>query len=257
VKIQAYLPVFNEADVLPYVLAHLRQQGVDVHIIDGWSTDHSDDFAIGKWVETEDLIEPVPRVTMEYFPDDDDHIWNCRRMLSHVQKLAAKSKADWCGLSDADEWRHTDRAGERLVDGVARVDAEGYNCIDHRVYAFWPHDDNWDGRTSPEQYFRYFNESDPICGLPQRKFWKNTGKPVDLVSSGGHEARFPGRRTYPERWVMKHYPFRSSQQARAKLRTRIERRCHEEHKAGWGVHYDGYVATPEFWKPRDLKEWKA
>lgn len=256
-KIQIFMPCYQEADILPHVLRHMREQGVSVHVIDGWSTDHSDDIAIHEWVDTEDLIVPVPRVTMEYFPDEDDHVWNCRRMLAHIQKLAAKSKADWCGLSDADEWRHTDRPGETLAEGIARVDAMGCNCIDHKTYAFWPHDDNWDGSTSPEDYFRWYTQDDPICLLPQKKFWKNTGEVVDLVSSGGHEAKFSRRFCYPG-WTMKHYPFRSSTQARAKLRTRLERRCHEEHdKLGFGTHYDQYVAMEEFWRPSNMKEWKS
>lgn len=237
------MPVLNEVDVLPHVLAHLLAQGVQVHILDGWSTDGSYEMA-----------QATPGVTVEHFPDSaPSPEWACRPTLHRIQDLAASSGAGWCLLNDADEWRRSANPQETLAEGVARLDAAGYNVIDHKVFAFFCTGDGWTGTVSPELYFHYYNTTDMICGLPQEKLWKNS-RPVDLVNSGGHSIHFPGKRLAPETWIMKHYPFRTPAQARAKLETRLKRRCQEEHRDGWGVHYDEFKpGFPFCWNPADLE----
>lgn len=247
--VQAFMPVHNELDVLPHVLAHLLLQGIQVHILDGWSTDGSYEYA-----------RSMAGVTVERFPEGrDDGIWNCTRTLERIEKLAARSYAAWCMLTDADEWRRPRRAGETLVQGIKRADAEGWNVIDHRVLAFFCTDDSWTGTTSPEHHFRYYNTNDLICTLPQEKIWKNTRERVDLHTSGGHQVILPAgqsKRVSPERFIMKHYPFRTPSQAKAKIETRLARRCEEEHNKGWGVHYDLFKPGFEYcWDKEKLMEW--
>ena len=245
-KIQCYMPVYNEADVLPYTLAHLIHQGVNVHVIDGWSTDKS--FVLA---QAASMAADVS-VTVERFPaSGPDPIQNCRAILHRIEDLAAASDADWILYSDADEWRRSSRMTETLAQGIARVDAQGYNAIDFRVFAFFCTDGAWRG--DPEKYFRWYNETDIICRIPNRKLWKNVG--AVSLAGGGHEVRFPGMRVCPQRWTMKHYPFRTPMQAREKLKTRLARRCKEEHAAGWGVHYDEAFPPGLLWNPRDLKGW--
>ena len=56
---------------------------------------------------------------------------------------------------------------------------------------------------------------------------------------------------------MKHSPFRTPAQAKAKIETRLARRCAEEHAKGWGVHYDQYPPGFDFcWDPAKLLCWK-
>jgi len=240
------MPVFNEADVLPFVLQHMREQGVRVHALDGWSTDGCYEI----------LRDAGPTVTVERFPEDClSNYQICRDILRRIEVISRYSDADWCMLSDCDEWRRSNVPGESLVDGIARVDAKGYNVIDHRTFAFFATDDGWSG--NPETYFRHYNETDMICTLPQHKIWKNRG-PVRL-DAGGHQAIVGGKRLYGEKFTMKHYAFRSSAQGKRKLETRLKRRCIEEHRAGWGVHYDEF-SEPDFgflWNPAKLKEWRG
>ena len=243
-KIQCFMPVFNEGDVLPFVLAHMRAQGVQVHALDGWSTDGSYEILQGAGAG----------VTVERFPaagPAKEQV--CRDILARVEDLAEISDADWCYLSDADEWRRSPRRGETLAEGISRVDAEGYTVIDHRVFAFFCTDGGWSG--NPERYFRFYNTTDMICGIPQMKLWKNVTR-VSLTC-GGHWVDFPGLNVSPEKFVLKHYPFRTPEQARRKLAVRMERRCHEEHRMGWGVHYDEFPPDFSFcWDRAELMEWK-
>lgn len=243
VKITAFMPVLSEADVLPHVLAHLRSQGVRVHVLDGHSTDGS--YEIAKAAEG---------VTVEHFPADGPaKVQECRAILRRIEELAAASDADWCMLNDADEWRRSNRPGETLAEGIARIDAAGYNVIDHEVFQFYCTDSGWSG--DPERYFRYYDQKDLICRIAQQKIWKNVGR-VNLQRSGGHKVEFMGKRVAPEKFVMKHFAFRTPRQARQKIETRLARRCKAEHDQGWGVHYDQFKpGFPFCWNPADLLEW--
>ena len=274
-KIQAFVPVFCEADVLPHTLRHLHEQGCAVHVIDGWSTD-------GSWEIAEQASAGCIGVTCERFPATGrDSIQNCTAILKRIEDLAAESDADWCLYTDADEWRRAvsfdpplrfsrsaaPQAIYTLSQEVNRIDAMRYNAIDFRVFQFYCIDDGWprcgkmiDGvwhqeAMDPEKYFTRYDESDCISRIPNRKLWKNVGR-VQLAG-GGHEVTFPGMRVYPQKFTMKHYPFRTPEQARRKMETRLARRRMEEHAKGWGVHYDQYPPGFDFtWDPAKLLYWK-
>ncbi len=253
-KIQAYVPVFNEADILPHTLRHLHEQGCAVHVIDGWSTDGSYEYVVPRSIDN-------PLLSVERFPaDGPSPTQDCADILRRIEDLAAASDADWRLYTDADEWRRSPNPNYRLVDHVCGVDMAGYNAIDFRVFQFYAVGDMWnrqehDGKVSPEQFFRYFDETDCISRIPNRKLWKNVGR-VQLTG-GGHEVQFPGMRVYPLKFTMKHYPFRTPAQAKAKIETRLARRNHQEHAQGWGVHYDQYPPGFDFcWDPAKLLYWK-
>src|SRR5687767_3568741 len=123
-KIVAFMPCLDEADILPHVLRHMLQQGVNVHVLDGWSKDGSYEIA-----------RSTAGVTAERFPADaPSPVWACRPTLARIEELAARADADWCMLNDADEWRRSNWPGETLAEGIARIDAAGYNVIDHEVF---------------------------------------------------------------------------------------------------------------------------
>jgi len=240
-RIQCYMPVLNEADILPRTLRHLHEQGVTVHVIDGWSTD-------GAWQAA------AAADSRERFPGTADPINHHALILERIEQLAEDSDADWCLYSDADEWRRSPFAGETLAAGVARVDAAGFNAIDFRVFQFYC--TRYDFRAelhNPEWWFQHYDESDCISRIPNRKLWKNVGRVV--LGGGGHEVVFPRMLISPERFVMKHYPFRTPAQARAKIATRIARLDPAERAKGWGAHLDGYH-EPFCWQPETLKFWR-
>jgi glycosyltransferase involved in cell wall biosynthesis len=254
VKIQCYMPVFNEADVLPHTLRHLAQQGCDVHIIDGWSTDGSWEIAVSMWQSG--------HITCERFPvEAPDPIQNCTAILKRIEDLAYESDADWILYSDADEWRRSPSRWPTLLDAVDVVHESGYNAIDFRVFQFYCVDDSWKfvsrhsiGPT-PEDHFLHYDEADCISRIPNRKLWKNEGRVT--LAGGGHEVQFPGMCVYPQKFTMKHYPFRTPEQARRKIETRIARRRQEEFAKGWGTHYTAYVERDNYvWDPEELLYWR-
>ena len=275
-KIQCYMPVFNEADILPHTLRHLHEQGCAVHVIDGWSTDGSWEIAT-KREAFEDRVRCERPVTCERFPAAGPSPTQCCTDILHrIEDLAAASDADWILYTDADEWRRAPAAlplssfgvqyfkeYPTLSQAVEVVDEIGYNAIDFRVFQFYCTDEGWrsavgmpgEAYFNPESFFHYYDEADCVSRIPNRKLWKNVGR-VQLAG-GGHEVQFPGMRVYPVKFAMKHYPFRTPAQAKAKIETRMARRCAEEHAKGWGVHYDQYPPGFNFcWDPAKLKFWK-
>jgi hypothetical protein len=123
------------------------------------------------------------------------------------------------------------------------------------VLNFRPIDDTFIPGVDVEAQFRYF-EFGSAHDSVQIKAWANTGKAVDLVSSGGHEAVFHGRRTFPYRFLLKHYPIRSQRQAERKIfGERVPRWNQEERRLGWHVQYDGIAQGTRFvWERSGLIE---
>jgi len=250
-KIQCFLPCLNESDILPHTLLHLHEQGCVVHVIDGWSIDGSWEIA----QQCADSVERFPAAA----PDPINHH---AQILERIEHLAEASDADWCLYSDADEWRRSPVAGQTLAQGVIEADKFSYNAIDFRVFQFYCIDEHWGWMeknpyaVSPEDFFHYYDEADCISRIPNRKLWKNVGR-VHLAG-GGHEVMFPGMRVYPRRFTMKHFPFRTPAQAKAKIETRLARRCAEEHAKGWGSHYDRYIEQnfTYCWDPSKLLFWE-
>ena len=240
----AFMCVYNEADILPWTLAHLIEQGIDVHVIDNWSTDGSDRIA-----------QQFPLAGFERFPaEGNGPIFRWELLLHRVEDLANASRASWCIHNDADEIRRSSRSTEPLIAALRRMDAAGYNAADHRVFCFHPVDELYAG--DPEPYFRHYSEDGVDNRLPHVKAWKNQG-PVSLARSGGHQAEFSGRRICPEAMILKHYPIRSSQQgARKVLHERMPRFDPRERAKNWHVQYDRLAQTQEWVRdPKTLREW--
>ncbi len=61
---------------------------------------------------------------------------------------------------------------------------------------------------------------------------------MDLASTGGHEVQFEGRKVFPLKFLMKHYPLRSITQAARKLEDRKKRTQKERSERGWHTQYD-------------------
>ena len=81
------------------------------------------------------------------------------------------------------------------------------------------------------------------------KCWKKTAA-IDLVTSGGHDARFDGRRVFPIRFLARHYPIRSQTHGQRKVfEERKPRFAQEERARGWHVQYDNVKAGSSFTRP--------
>ena len=118
------------------------------------------------------------------------------------------------------------------------MDALGFNAIDFAGLDFWPVDDSFRAGDDVRDAFTCYAELAPYDRV-QIRCWKKTAR-LDLASSGGHEARFPGRRVFPLRFILRHYPIRGQAHGERKvLRGAAEPvSASEERARGWHVQYD-------------------
>ena len=84
----------------------------------------------------------------------------------------------------------------------------------------------------------------------QIRCWKRTARPVDLASSGGHEAVFEGRRVFPMRFLSRHYPIRGEAHGERKIfEDRRPRFMESELARGWHVP----IQRGQAWRPYDTR----
>jgi len=251
-RVVAIIAAFNEGDVIHHVIRDLVANSVEVYLIDNCSTDDT-------------LAQASPwlgrgLLHIERFPDDSGcsrrsqgkYVW--RDLLRRKEQLAAQLGADWYIHADADEFREPIWDGLSLAEGLRRVDGLGYNAVTFDVFNFRPTDDTFVPGADVRRSLRRFEPADQFDAL-QIKAWKHTGQAIDLVSTGGHEARFADRRVFPFPFVLRHYPIRGASQGRKKIfEERMPRFAAEEREGGWHVQYDALVESshPLLWDPARL-----
>ena len=237
----AIIAAFNEADIIGPALTHLIEEGISAYVIDNHSSDETAAIAArfaGRGV-----------IGIESFPKSSDRRperFDWRELLRRKEALARELNGDWFIHHDADEFRESPWPGVRLVDAIARVDAAGYNAVDFELLNFRPTDDSFVPGTDPRPVIRMYERGDEWDRL-QIKCWKKTSEPVDLASSGGHDAQFANRRVFPLRFVLRHYPVRGQAHGMRKVFSERRARLNPDERAlGWHVQYEAVNAPHDF-----------
>jgi Glycosyl transferase family 2 len=246
-RVLAVITAFNEIDLLEATIKYLRRDSVGVHVIDNWSTDGTFELA--------EQLASAGEITLERFPADPPSTFNHGQLLRRVEDVANHASADWTIHHDMDERRRPPWADLTLRDAFYAVERSGFNAVNHTVVTFRPTDDTWTPGIDPETHLRHFElEARPDL-LLQIRAWRSTPG-VDLATTGGHEARFDGRRVFPYQFLLKHYPLRSQEQAERKVfRERRLRWNKQERARGWHRHYDQLRQGDQFiWQAKDLSE---
>ena len=229
-RVIALISAFNEADIIGTVIDHLAGQGVASYLIDDGSTDET--AAIAQHRLGCGLIGTERRERAA----DGTTSW--RAILARKLELADELGADWYIHHDADEIRESPWPGVSLVDAIAAVDRLGYNAIDFRALNFPPTDDCFRAGCDPRTHFIRWEDPAEYDRL-QRKCWKAGAADVAL-EDGGHDIRFSGRRLFPLRFLLRHYPIRGQAHgARKVLDERHGRFAAAEVEMGWHRQYAG------------------
>ena len=247
-RVVVLMSAYNEEDIIAPCLRYLIQQGLEVYLIDNWSTDSTVEFAsefLGKGV-----------IAIEKFPHggpSSHYRW--KDILSRLGQLTEEIEADWFLFQDVDEIGTSPWPRLSLRDAFLKVDREGFNCIDYSMATFHPVDNNFAVGADFEAYFKYFEFTDRPGQFVRTIAWKNLGRRVSLAESGGHEIQFNGRCAYPFRFLLKHYPVRSQAHGEKKIfRERKARWFPKERASGWHTHYDHIHDGHSFVRQiRDLK----
>jgi hypothetical protein len=227
----ALVTAYNEADIIDAFLTHCGAQGVSVYLVDNGSTDGT--------LEQARAHRGGVLAGWDHDPGRPGR-YELARILARKQALALELEADWMINLDVDEFPEPLEPGGTFADVLDEADAVGCNAVRFHVLEFVPEP----GSSFPAG-------GDPRRLLPRWRFpnhasydlrttvFRSDGRPVDLVTSGGHDAEFAGRRIYPERQLLRHYPFRDLEHATRKvLVERKPRWERERRKYQWHVHYD-------------------
>ncbi|GHU40859.1 hypothetical protein FACS1894190_08250 [Spirochaetia bacterium] len=243
-RVLAVIHCYNEQDIIGATLDFLLGQGVDIYVVDNWSTDESYTI-VKKYAETYG-----GRITLERFPAEPSKYYEWEKQLKRTEEIARESDHDWIFHYDADEIRESPWLGVSLQEAVSFVDGRGYNSIDFTELDFRPtvkgEYEAGDALTGPLDRFEFGRR--PEC-FNQTKLWKNIkGTAIDLAWSGGHCIQFEGKKVFPLKFIYRHYAIRSEAHGRKKvLRERKARFNQSERKEkGWHVQYDIFDDSTTF-----------
>ncbi|HEY3495284.1 MAG TPA: glycosyltransferase family 2 protein [Polyangiaceae bacterium] len=220
-RIVAIFAVYNEERFIERSVRHLYEQGVESYVIDNESSDATRRIVEGLRGRGVVGVETLPR----------GGVFELTRQLRRKERLHRELGADWYLHHDADEFRQAPNPHRTLAEGIEAVDRSGYNAIDFDEFVFMPTDEEPDfdhDRFFEEmQHYLYFAPMQPW----RVNAWKNVGQTIDLVSMGGHQVRFRGRKLYPQRFILRHYLALSVQHAERKYCGRTYHQREIEH--GW------------------------
>jgi hypothetical protein len=248
-RVAAIMLVYNEADILPFTLEALVEQGIEVHVIDDGSDDGS--FEIAEALHRQGKLASLRRSSVD---GREPARWQA--LLREVEIVAASLEADWILHHDADEIRTSPWPDVSLKQGIEFVDAMGYTAVDFTVINFLFTSDQEPGTSaSPLEALRYFEFPSHEANFTQVKAWKVSSVQPVLAESGGHDATFEGRSIYPLKFLTRHYPLRSAHQAASKLFLWRKSRFQQERQSmGWHVQYDPFqlIECIEPWSRSEL-----
>ncbi|HWG73759.1 MAG TPA: glycosyltransferase family 2 protein [Acidimicrobiales bacterium] len=232
----AIIVAYNEQDVIAESIAHLIKQGVDVYLMDNWSTDET--VAVALHAAGSHLAgwERFPRCARS-------KTFDYSAVLLRVQDLATELDADWIICNDADELRVPPWDSVSLRDGLFHAQQTGFTAVNYSTLNFTLTEDVPSGAQDLESRFFWFDPQ-RVPDLSQLNTWRQpSSQRVDLESTGHHRVGFPGRRIFPFNFLLKHYPIRSVEHGMRKINTdRLPRYRTDERLRGWHGHYR--PATP-------------
>jgi hypothetical protein len=246
-RVLAIVPTYNEESAIVPTVRDLVAQGLEVYVLDNCSTDAT--------VERARTCAGRGVVGIERFPGGaGSPTYDLSALMTRVEEIAeADRSASWVMLHDADERRRSPWSGTSLREALWHVDRCGYSAIDHVTANFWPVDDTFEPEHHElEDHFAYFELSDHPGHFHQRRAWKQMGTRVALARTAGHDVMFAGRRVYPYKFLLKHYPIQSRAHSERKLRDRRARWNPQERAWGWHRQYDELASEDVIRDPSTL-----
>jgi len=235
-KVILIMCVYNEEDVIRQVLEHHIRQGIDVYVMDNNSTDRTAEYCKNYLGNGVLHIETFPQDCG--YPEQNEKKFVLRDILRRKEELANSLDGDWYIHGDADELRESPWPDCNLREAIWRVHKMGYNVINHKNYHFLPTEDSHftPGADLLQSIPFYFNRQWFVS--PQMKIFKKPSGPLNITTHGGHILAFPGRKVFPLRFLLLHFPLRSESHGRQKVdQERTTRYSEDGLKSGWHTHY--------------------
>jgi hypothetical protein len=244
-KVTAILSAYNEGDIVEHAILRLVAEGVDVRLVDNWSTDDT--------VARAQALGLGDRLVIERFPPDgpsDTYDWE--RLLRNSERIAAEIGEGWVVHQDVDEIRSAPWRGVSMRDALHHVQQRGFNAVDYTALVFHPTDESFRHGDDMGRKLRHFEFGGRGGHFAQIKAWDAGAGPAELAPSGGHAVSFPGRRVFPYKFLLLHYPIRSQEHGERKVFSDRQARWNpDERQKGWHSHYDRFGGGHRFIREED------
>ncbi len=224
-RVIAIIAAYNEEDIIESCITHLAAQGVESYLLDDGSTDAT--------VERAQALNGRGLIGLERLTLPPNPSFSLTRILQRKERLARDLPGDWFINQDADEFRDSPWPDLTLQQAFERVSRMGYNAVDFEISTMLPAD----AMPVEARDSDWWVPADP-CDRLQVRAWSAPGKEVAMVESAGHDVCFEGRRVFPLRFPLRHYPMRGREHAEGKVRDRMARFDSAERAKGWHVQYD-------------------
>jgi len=216
------VPTFNDEDIISEMLENLLHQGTFPVVLDNGSTDNT--FNICKKFSERGVIK-----LSKFYSE----LYNMSTILEILYDMALIENPDWLVLCASDELLESGLNDCTLGEAISQINSEGFNLIQfNRFDFFMSDDDNKSAKTIREKLTYYSYQDDFLY-----RAWKFI--PGVKMRDGGHYPIFPNGEKYiiyPRKFVMRHYTFRSKEQAGKKMQDRINKNIEEKSKEGLTQH---------------------
>lgn len=234
--------VYNEMDILPYLLKHFKSQGVEVFIFDNFSDDGTWEYLQDNKIECERIDSDGKMSTIQFF----------KIMIAKWKEM----KPDWCIYLDADEFPMTFQFPS-LKELIEDRNRKSFNVITQTRVNFRPTGSEDFSKGDPQEIYRYYFINLPDgTGHPQcdRIFKYSDG---NSLISGGHSVGMLNKRASVEPLDNPIFHYSMRENAKEKTLQRFNRRNKDEEtgKLAWNTHYKKYVEKDEWvWDKDELND---
>ncbi len=178
--ITAIIATYNESDIIYHVIKDYVEQNIKVYLIDNYSNDSTVAVA-SKW-----LGKGLIRI--EKFPSESNQkvnkdIYSWRYILQRKEQVAIELGEGWYIHADADEFREAPWYEMNLRQGIERVDKEGYNAINFKIYDFKPTANDFQPGDDVRKYLKHYDPNIHEFNNIQIKCWKYSGQEFSMWPS--------------------------------------------------------------------------
>lgn len=249
----ALVSSYNDADVIEQTVGELLDDGIDVHVLDNWSTD-------GTFERLATIASHRLELVVERFPTEGpSRYYEAKAIFDRKDDLARRHPGRWIVHHDSDEIRCSPWPGISFRTGIFIAQAMGFNALDFTVCDFRPTSAEVSPDGGLDSVFSHFEFGRRPGHFNQVKVWRQGDESVRLSVSGGHDVQMQDRRVFPYKFILKHYPLRSPEHARRKIFVeRLNRFSPRERENGWHIQYDDACPESSFlWRQDELIEFDA
>jgi glycosyltransferase involved in cell wall biosynthesis len=197
-KIVAIICVRNEVVYLREVIPYLKNEKIDVILIDNESTDETLDVISGAEYRNIHHVEKLPF----------NGSFDLSAQLNAKFAVIENADADWIIHQDADEILQSPTEWGGLRRHIELADSHGFNVLNFNEIVMLPANPEVDDFIHNNSNY-YFFEPRPLRLM---RAWKKAAKLVNS-HSGGHVLDGDDVVVYPERMLLKHFIVRSQQHA--------------------------------------------